>query len=244
MTDNLKDLFEDDDREPIETDAAFDAWIAKAAPTLNAPGATPRHEMWREIQAARATAAEAEKGAVPGVTPIRRAPWRLMSVIAAALLLGVALDRWVLDDRGNPVSVVSAPTAKSAPADSVYNDPARIYRLAASQTLTQAEALLTAFRANGPDERAALGGEQLAKWGGEVLGSTRLLIDSPAGSDPQLRALLEDLELVLVQLIQLSRGSVDPSDREHVNRALEGSDLLPRIRTAVPAGTPVSASSD
>lgn len=245
MTDNLKDLFEDDDREPIETDAAFDAWIAKAAPTLNAPGAAPRHEMWREIQAARATAAEAEKGVVPGVTPIRRAPWRLMSVIAAALLLGVALDRWALRP-STPSSVVSVPptSAEFAPADSVYNDPARIYRLAASQTLTQAEALLTAYRANGPDERAALGGEQLAKWGGEVLGSTRLLIDSPAGSDPQLRALLEDLELVLVQLIQLSRGPVDPSDREHVNRALEGSDLLPRIRTAVPAGTPVSASSD
>jgi len=239
MNDNLKDLFDDDEREPVTNDAGFDAWIANVAPTLNAPGATPRHEMWREIQAARATAAEAQAGTVAGVTPIRRAPWRLLSVVAAALLLGVAIDRWALNGRTDPASVVSAPIV-----DSAFNDPARLYRLAASQTLTQAEALLTAFRASGPEERAAVGGDQLARWGGEVLGSTRLLIDSPAGSDPRLRALLEDLELVLVQLIQLSRGSVDPNDREHVNRALEGSNLLPRIRTAVPAGTPFSASTD
>ena len=240
MTDNLKDLFNDDDREPVKADAQFDAWIAGVAPSINAPTATPRHEMWREIQAARATAADSQAGKVPGVTPIRRAPWRLMSVVAAALLLGVAIDRWALRP-STPQAVVAV---SPVPTDSVSKDPARLYRLAASQTLTQAEALLTAYRANGADERAALGGEQLAHWGREVLGSTRLLLDSPAGLDPQLRSLLEDLELVLVQLIQLSRGPLDPSDREHVDRALEGSGLLPRIRTATPAGTPVTASSD
>ena len=232
MNDN-DDILRADDQD------AFDAWLKSRAPALNAPGRAPREEMWAAIQAAQATSLDAQAGTIPGVKPLRRSPWRLMSLIAAALLLGVAIDRVML----RPTEKVAAPVAL-VPAAPDSADPSRLYRMAAAQTLTQAEALLTAYRANGPDERAALGGEQLAKWGGEVLGSTRLLIDSPAGSDPQLRALLEDLELVLVQLIQLSRGPVDPSDREHVNRALEGSDLLPRIRTAVPAGTPVSASSD
>jgi hypothetical protein len=108
--------------------------------------------------------------------------------------------------------------------------------MAATQTLTQAEALLTAFRASATPQQSRAGMEQLGNWGRQVLGSTRLLIDSPAGSDPQLRALLDDLELVLVQIIQLSGGQLDATDRELVEGALEDSDLLPRIRTAVPAG--------
>src|SRR5688500_7144923 len=68
-------------------DAAFDAWIEKVAPTLNAPNAAPRLEMWTAIQAARRTA---------GVAPRRRNPWLLISAIAAALLLGVAIDRVAL----------------------------------------------------------------------------------------------------------------------------------------------------
>ena len=240
MSDDLKDLMPDmnDPDESYPADPAFDDWIARAAPTLNAPKATPRAEMWREIEAARATAREAQQGRISGVTPLRRAPWRLMSVVAAALLLGVALDRMVLrraDPAAPAVATTPPPSADSA------TDPARLYRLAASQTLTQAEALLTAYRAGG--EREAIGAERLGQWGREVLGSTRLLIDSPAGNDPRLRALLEDLELVLVQLIQLSGRPVDPSDRGHVDRALEDSDLLPRIRTAVPANV-AAASSD
>jgi hypothetical protein len=107
--------------------------------------------------------------------------------------------------------------------------------MAATQTLTQAEALLTAFRAS---PQSSAGTEQLGIWGRQVLGSTRLLIDSPAGTDPQLRALLEDLELVLVQIIQLSGAQLGPTDRALIEGALEHSDLLPRIRTAVPAGVP------
>ena len=71
--------------------------------------------------------------------------------------------------------------------------------MAATQTLTQAEALLTAYRAT--TAQNAAGTQQLGRWGRDILSSTRLLIDSPAGDDPQLRALLNDLELVLVQII-------------------------------------------
>lgn len=203
-------------------DPAFDAWITKVAPTLNAPRhAAPRLEMWAAIQAARRTAVAA---------PRRRTPWILLSAIAAALVVGVAIDRYALQrpDRA------SAPVAA---APEIPTDPSRLYRMAATQTLTQAEALLTAFRASGAPQQRSTDLRQLGTWGRQVLGSTRLLIDSPAGADPQLRALLEDLELVLVQLIQLSGGELDATDRALVEGALEHSDLLPRIRSAVPSGT-------
>ena len=202
-------------------DPAFDEWIRKMAPTLNAPNAAPRLEMWSAIQAARRTA----------VAPPRRKPWLLMSAIAAALLVGVAIDRVALQK----VDVPGAPVALTPETPSDASDPSRLYRMAATQTLTQAEALLTAFRVS---PQSPVGTQQLGTWGRQVLGSTRLLIDSPAGNDPQLRALLEDLELVLVQIIQLSGAEIGATDRALIEGALEHSDLLPRIRTAVPAGVP------
>ena len=231
LFDSRHDFGEDADVVP-PTDPAFDAWVAKVAPTLNAPNAAPRGEMWEAIQEARATAEDAQAGRFSGVIPLRRGSWRLLSVIAAALLLGVAIDRVALRRADRP----SAPVAvmPSTPSDS--SDPSRLYRMAAAQTLTQAEALLTAYRAGSERERDPIAARQLGSWGREVLGSTRLLIDSPAGDDPQLRALLNDLELVLVQIIQLSGAQLDAGDRDLIDRALQDRDLLPRIRTAVPAG--------
>jgi hypothetical protein len=119
-----------------------------------------------------------------------------------------------------------------------------LYRLAAVQTLSQAEALLTAYRASGVAERDPAAARQLGRWGRDVLSSTRLLLDSPAGDDPQMRPLLNDLELVLVQIIRLSGTPLDASERALIDRSLRERDLLPRIHTAVPAGTIGTASDD
>lgn len=233
------DFGEDSDVIPL-SDPQFDAWLAQVAPGLNEPGVTPRAEMWRAIQSAQSGARDAQAGGVARVIPMRRNPWRLMSLIAAALLLGVALDRMVLRREGASSRVVGS---ELPPASSDSDDPARLYRMAATQTLTRAEALLTAFRAGGPtSERSPESMDQLGRWGRDILGSTRLLMDSPARDDPQLRSLLEDLELVLVQLVQLSGASLAPADRALIDRALEARDLLARIRTAVPAGVPTAAS--
>jgi hypothetical protein len=243
--DNRYDFGDDADVVP-QSDPHFDAWVAKMARRLNAPNAAPRAEMWDAIQAARKTARDAQAGLVPGVTPLRRS-LRLMSVIAAALLLGIAIDRLALRRVGEP-SVASVPPT---PRDSA--DPQRLYRLAAAQTLTQAEALLVAYRASEVPDRNPTTARQLGSWGRQVLSSTRLLLDSPAGSDPQLRPLLDDLELVLVQIIQLSGAPLDASERALMDRAreralidgaLQDRNLLPRIRNAVPASVAVAASSE
>jgi len=228
------------------SDPQFDAWVEKVAPTLNAPNAAPRREMWDAIQAAQKTAHDAQAGRLSGVTPLRR-NLRLMSLIAAALLLGVAIDRLALRqaDPSAPGAVAVANRVAPVPPSPTVgssSDASRLYRLAAAQTLTQAEALLTAYRASGVAERNPAAARQLGSWGREVLSSTRLLLDSPAGDDPQLRPLLDDLELVLVQIIELSGAPLDASDRALIDRALEDRDLLPRIRTAVPAGVAGAAS--
>jgi hypothetical protein len=116
-----------------------------------------------------------------------------------------------------------------------------LYQAAAVQTLAQAEALLTTYRradvAGAHDQESIA---QAGRWARDVLSSTRLLLDSPASRDPQLRALLADLELVLAQIVQLSGTPLQAGERELIERAMRDRDLLPRLRSAVPAGTTTS----
>ena len=122
--------------------------------------------------------------------------------------------------------------ASRVPADSAAQ---ALYRVAATQTLVQAEALLTAYRAD-QSARDPQTMQQAARWARDVLSSTRLLIDSPAGRDPQMRSLLSDLELILAQLVQLSGTPLQDNERDLIERAMRERDLLPRLRSAVPAG--------
>ena len=113
------------------------------------------------------------------------------------------------------------------------------YRTAAMQTLAQAEALLIAYRgAENVRDPAAM--QQAARWARDVLSSTRLLLDSPAGRDPQMRTLFSDLELILAQIVQLSGTPLQARERELIEDAMRDRDLLPRIRSAVPAGLATS----
>jgi len=122
---------------------------------------------------------------------------------------------------------------------SVDSSAQALYRVAATQTLVQAEALLTAYRADqGSRDPQAM--QQAARWARDVLSSTRLLIDSPAGRDPHMRSLLSDLELILVQLVQLSGTPLQANERDLIERAMRERDLLPRLRSAVPAGLAAS----
>jgi hypothetical protein len=107
------------------------------------------------------------------------------------------------------------------------------YQLTAVRHLSEAEALLTSFRTRTTADQQM--DAQLGSWARELLSNTRLLLDSPVANDPQRRPLLEDLELVLVQIVQLSPGS-SPQDRELIEKTLQQDHVMTRLRTAIPAG--------
>ena len=230
--------FGDDDSIPLPDDPAFDAWMAKVAPAVNVPPATPRMEMWDAIQKAQASATPTPAPVV-SIASRRRTTWIWPTAIAAALLVGVGLDRYMLSSKApaRVTSVASSRTPMTRGSASTDSVPSTLYRVAAVQTLTQAEALLTAYRSADMATKNPAAAKQLGQWGREVLSSTRLLLDSPAGDDPQLRALLDDIELVLVQIIRLSGSPPDSTERSLIDGAMRDHDLLPRIRTVVPAGS-------
>ena len=128
--------------------------------------------------------------------------------------------------RGEPQVALGVPQPNSTPASA--------YQLAAIRHLSEAEALLTSFRTRSNTDQQM--DAQLGSWARELLSNTRLLLDSPVANDPQRRPLLEDLELVLVQIVQLSPGST-PQDRELIEKTLQHDHVMTRLRTAIPAGS-------
>ena len=201
----------------------FDAGMAKVArETYHAPPETPRDEMWAVIQAARAA----------DVVPIRRfqpRPW--WAAVAAALVIGVMLGRGSLGGPEAGVTVAEAPAemeaAEDAPPKGGGAVVPRSYRVAAARHLNRTEDFLTMFRV---DARSDQMDTDLGPWAKRLLTDTRLLMDSPAGGDPELRVLLSDLELVLAQIVQLRGG--DPTEVEIIDEGLESNQLLFRLKAA------------
>jgi hypothetical protein len=146
------------------------------------------------------------------------------SGVAAASSRGTERPRVELGGSGEPVVVAEAPASS----------PASAYQLAAVRHLSEAEALLTSFRTRSPSDKQM--DAQLGSWARDLLTNTRLLLDSPVANDPQRRPLLEDLELVLVQIVQLSPAST-PQDRELIEKTLQQDHVMTRLRTAIPAGS-------
>lgn len=132
---------------------------------------------------------------------------------------------------GGTITPGASRSARSA--NSMGSSATSAYQVAAVNHLTQAEALLMSFRTrSATDQRMDA---QLASWARELLSNTRLLLDSPVAVDPERRPLLEDLELLLVQIVQLSPGST-PQDREIIEQTLKQDQVLTKLRTAIPAG--------
>lgn len=106
------------------------------------------------------------------------------------------------------------------------------YQVETVRHLSNAEALLTAFKNDNKD--AALDAS-LSIWARDLLSNTRLLLDSPAAEDPQRKKLLGDLELVLAEIVQLSPGAT-AQDRELVAGSIKNGNVMTRLRSAIPAG--------
>ena len=105
------------------------------------------------------------------------------------------------------------------------------YQVATLTHLSDAEAMLTSFRSHTDEKMDAA----MAKWARDLLTNTRLLLDSPAAADPRRRQLLEDLELTLVDIVQLS-PTAGAQDRQMIEKNLDQGHVITRLRTAIPAG--------
>ena len=204
-------------------DDRFDDLLRESARDYNDPPETPREEMWAAIKAERAEKAEKVPGWILPFRPLR--PLRLAVGIAALLALGIGLGRLTVrkpEPLPVPVSVATGtPTAKGT-----------AYQIAATEHLSQSEAFLTLFRASlrsGGNERLASATAR------QLLATNRLLLDSPAASDAKTRLLLQDLELVLAEIAQLS-PQPRSRDLDLITEGLEQGGVLSRLRTAVPSG--------
>ena len=149
-------------------------------------------------------------------------PITRIAQMAAVLLLGVVIGRFAL-----PGETAVAPTGVAAAVSVDSMSVPEPYHATTSRYLGQTAALLVGFPADGQRaDRANIGRAK------DLLSTTRMLLDSPAASDPRLRALLEDLELVLAQVVRL-QADRSADELEFIRQALEQRDVLPRLRTAV-----------
>jgi hypothetical protein len=216
-------------------DDRFDDQMRDSARDYNTPPATPREEMWAAIQSKRAggpadtrTDGRIDEGKRPSDRPSARPSVRFLrwpAAIAALLALGIGLGR-LSAPSPSPVAPVKVAS------DTLPRTSDVAYRVATTEHLGQSEAFLTLFRAS---VRGG-GNEQLASaTARQLLATNRLLLDSPAASDARTRLLLQDLELVLAEIAQLSPRPSSP-DLDLITEGLERGGVMSRLRTAVPSG--------
>lgn len=210
------DKHDERDEAPL-AGAAADA----AAAFQRASDLVPREAMWAAIQARRGRAA----------TPIARVPrWAYAAAATVLLTLGIGIGRRMTHTSLVPIGQVASVDTSGASAVA--------WQVASTEHFGQAETMLT-WLSSTPEARSQA---QLSAWSRDLLASTRLLLDSPAGRDPKRRALLQEMELVLVQLVE-SGPAMGPDDRTIMDELFSRSSLLlTRLRTAVPAG--MSAAQD
>jgi hypothetical protein len=200
------------------TEQQFEDYLKRTLPDLDPVPPTPRDAIWANIQEQRHS-----------VKPItgRNRQWLGWGVgLAAMLAIGVGLGR--LSVR-NAVDTADAPVAINTTRPEPVNRTA--YRLTVEQHMTSAEALLTSFKTQ---PQGTLDPD-IAVWARDLLTNTRMLLDSPAADDPEVAALLEDLELVIAQIARMSAPS--SVERELIREGIQKTDVLPRLRASQSAGT-------
>lgn len=193
---------------------ARESWRVSDTPDKDALWSRIEHEAFNE-PAEPAEPAERARGAAPG--------WRTLTwVAAAALAIGAGIGRY------------SAPTAApTIVAESTVLEQTRDQRdnpllLTTSEYLGETSALLASLERHSHDGAV---GARFASDASSLLSTTRLLIDAPAAGDPELRALLSDLELVLAQIARLPARR-DNEELAFINEAILARDVVPRLRLA------------
>jgi hypothetical protein len=207
-------------------DDRLDEQLQEAAQSYNLPPEPPRDEMWEHIQAARRS--NRLKTARPRIVPLRR---RLAWPIGIAALLALAFGLGRLTSDHGPVTAPIATAPRTAPGGAAPGQNTA-YTVATVQHLSRTDAFLTGFRA---DARSGRRGGEFTATARDLLSNTRLMLDSPNLTDPRLRSLLEDLEVVLVQIAQLP-AEKGGDQLDIITDGLKQRGFIPRLRSAIPAG--------
>ena len=139
--------------------------------------------------------------------------------------------------QSGPPVVASAPAAAADPG--VNRTTVELHKALGVQEdyvatghLGRAATLLTAFRI---DQGTPASQQDLARWARELLVDTRMFLDTPEPRSPLERALLDDLELVLLQISRL--GPDAPAFEWQLAReSIEWKGTLMRLRAANATG--------
>lgn len=136
--------------------------------------------------------------------------------LAAALVAGVFLGRWSATD--DPAERRTASIVDDGSLDRPLAMP---YRVAVNEHFRNAETLLVLF------ESAEDADRELAERARDLAAASRMLMDSRAGRDREIRAILLELELLLVQISRLEDA---PTELEIVRSGVEETGALNRMR--------------
>jgi hypothetical protein len=206
-------------------DDRFDELMDDAVRTYRVPPAPPLDAMWTHIE-------HEHFGARPRWWRTASGAWRIAGLgIAAALVLGVGIGRFSARlERDAALATIGSVAGADPREDGLVATSTDVaYQQTTTRYLGETAALLIALPSEVGEGRAD---RQFVAQAGELLTTTRLLLDSPASSQPELKSLLEDLELVLAQIARLpaKRGA---AELDLITRALEQHDVVPRLRSVV-----------
>ena len=214
------------------TDEDMDERTREALRGYRVPPPPPLDEMWESIEARHfgtPVVSLVDRDAARGRAERR---WRLgapswgvlVAGVAAALVIGVGVGR--MSNAGSPNGTDLGTEGRYT----YWTSNAEPYRQATTEYLGQTVALLAALPAATRDGQSDA---RFVSQAGDLLSTTRLLLDSPAAaSDPRLKNLLEDLELVLAQLSRLPADH-PKTELTLITQALEQREVVPRLRSAV-----------
>jgi hypothetical protein len=195
-------------------DEQFDKLMKDAAESYHRPPAAPLDQMWTSIE----SEAFGTRASTTRRMTLVGNPWLRM---AAVLVLCIVIGRSMQTSKPAP-----DPAASSA-------ETADSYQMTTDRYLGQTVALLVQLPRqlqSGHTDTAFIARAN------QSLTTLRLLMDSPAASNPRLRSLFEDLELVLVQVVQMPKGG-SATEANLIQQAMQQRDVMPRLRDAV-AETP------
>lgn len=243
-----------------EPDRPLAPWMTDLARAVTDDVVVPNEMMWKRIQQQRALLSSGAH--VTSMSPRQGWTMRRVAAIAAVLVIGVAIGRFVLPSAAHTSAALDVGTlatnassnnsmtasgADALSADALgpdaleqtasSSDPVRV---AMQEHLVRTVALLTTVRDRDP---AAGPGLDVTDWAHDLLGTTRLLIDDPSLRDAHTRRLLQDLELVLMQIIQ-AHGTGASETRKAPSETMRETNLLPRVRAVVTASANREARTD